>query len=401
MFKYVKALLFLLFSWSLVLPIQAQERKARSPLDPVYTRNSARDIFSKPIEKRQPKNTIFLRPKQAEEVEESQIQDPQVLPQQQDSGPTQQTAAKTATQSDVDTENLSPQELILREFGNPEEEFKVKAADSAPAPFKAMLEAIRIGDQKLAMKYAVQYTKYREELQRIQQEALAISGQAKVREGVLGPDSWPNSPNYKQYHYLQELDLEAPDEQGVKNEQRVGASGRRVDLLDKTQEILKRATSEEYDLFSDSPRKVEAIDSVTLELDEEAERRKARQLVGRLVPKDPQGKVQVLYFLDLKDKKVMGLADDIQRLHDSAKQSKVQFMAFTLNKRSYSSVATFKRITGAKFPIIDGTGFAKQIRITQSPTAVFVATSTGQSYIEEGIKNFYYLDEIMKMMQGA
>lgn len=363
-------------------------------LDPVYTKDSARDIFSRPIKKEKAKDAIYLRPRQ---LEDTKAEEPVANDGEEAPG-----VVKAAVEAPTgDNEALDPKDRILKEFGDPEKTHPVKAVDNAPAPFRAMLEAIKIGDRKLAMKYAIQYTRYREELARVQQEAMAISGQAKIREGVLPPDAWPNSPDLKEYHYLQNIDLEAEDNLGLQGDQRVSETARRASLLKDTQEILQGAFEQNYGLFKDSPRKIEAIDSVTLELDEEEERQKARQRAGQLVPKDPQGKVQILYFLDLNDEKVMGLADDIERLYKSARKEKANFMAFTLNKRSKVSVSTFKRITGTSFPITDGGTFSAQLKIKKSPTTVFVAGSTGQSYIEEGLQNFYYLDEIMKMMQGA
>ena len=52
------------------------------------------------------------------------------------------------------------------------------------------------------------------------------------------------------------------------------------------------------------------------------------------------------------------------------------------------------------FPILGGEILAGKLKIKESPTTVFFTEGEGLVHIEEGLRNFYYLDELLTIMQG-
>ena len=103
--------------------------------------------------------------------------------------------------------NFSSSESIMARYGDPAKPHPVTAQDTAPAPYRAMIEALKIGDEELAFKYAMQYEKYQKDVEDMTHKAVAFQGKALQRLDLLPQDSWAGHEQFDQYNHLLNLDL--------------------------------------------------------------------------------------------------------------------------------------------------------------------------------------------------
>lgn len=352
---------------------------------PIFPRDSAKSVFDREISMVPQQGFSILLPIQPKAQEE-------VPPPPPAAAKADDVAPQTPAPADAAA--LTPQQRIIQQYGDPSEPLPVKAVETAPKPYRAMLEAIQAGDEELAFKYAVRYVRYMRDLEKITGQAVALEGQAMMREGLLPPDSWPNEPQYRQYQYLQNIKIE--DDRKMVGDQEFQAYQTELDAG--AREIINRIKESEYDLFE---RPVRDGATVSGQLNEAAERRRARGVLTGRVPIDPLGKVDVYFFFRPNDREVRAMAADIERFYQSLKRdNRVNFAALTIDHHSPVEVSSFRDAAQVTFPVISGARLADKFKITKSPTTVFVAQSNGRVFIDPGLRNFYYLDELLRIMQG-
>ena len=93
-------------------------------------------------------------------------------------------------------EKQSLAQKIEAKYGSPDKQHPVSAIKDAPAPFKAMIEALDGGDRYLAFKYAVKYADYTKRLTELNGSAMGMLGNIDVMKGDLSDGSWADSPEY-------------------------------------------------------------------------------------------------------------------------------------------------------------------------------------------------------------
>lgn len=360
-------------------------------LSPFFTKNGARSLFSNQIALKKADAYVLLPKKKVSLINEEQVIQQEASEifnaMKSDMSPAQ-SAMKTKKEYE------SVEEEMIDKYGSPFEPASVSAIKDAPTPFKAMIESLHKGEEELAFKYAVQYVRYQRDMKEVNKKALSMIGQGFVREGVLSENSWASSPEHQEYFYLRNIDLGEPDNE---NEAIKSVNKYTNKLNKKAQEIIARSKQAKYQLIED----VEKIDSETLEIDEEEERKRARAELKGKIPVDPMGQVDIYFFFEPKDKIARGIAKDVQKIYEiSEGDDKLEFVAMTVNRYVSGEAKRYSLLTKTDFPILSGTKLAKQLDVIKSPSYIFISRNTFNYYKLEDFKSYYYIDELIKIMKG-
>ncbi len=368
-------------------PLATSSVQAES-LPAFFEKNSAISPLAGEMNFTTPDELVMLPPARKIEVEE------EATPVKFD----QQPENKKETSKRVKDRRLEQpktKEDILAAFGAPNEPYPMGAEESAPAPFKGMVAAMNAGDDKLAFEYALQYARYQEQVRSQNMKITGFLGQAQRREGLLPPGSWPDRPENSEYAGLREMELEfkTADELAAQNPQ----PGAVVDINAEAQELMEKARKSKFALLDDDRKD----GKVALEKWGELERLKVRQNLAASLPVDPNGQVMAYFFFKAGDDQAYRMAPDLNRLNEEFKKTgKGSLMGMALGNTADTRIVEFVNQTKAQFPVVPGAELAKQLDIKSSPALIF-ATAQGKSYLVQGENNFFYLDEIRKVMQGV
>lgn len=297
--------------------------------------------------------------------------------------------------SDPKAKKLLPDaESILKEYGDPSQDVPVLAQPDAPTPFKGLMAALQIKDDKLAFQYARQWARYITNVNNRTMKVTGLTGLALKREGGLEDGTWADDPQYSQYRYLLDDDLKAAEKQ--KNSALEMAASMNLDS--KMREMLERAREEE-EMNPSAKSDFTALGSP--EDDEKLERLKVRKQLGATVPVDPQGKVDVFFFLKLRDNNSLAMAGIIEAFYRAvAKDGQVSFSAISLENVSADQIKQFHIRTNTTFPIAQADMMAQVFKVDSAPTTVFLTHTTNRAIVNEGMKSYVYLDELLKAMRG-
>lgn len=290
---------------------------------------------------------------------------------------------------------LPDAQAILEEYGDPSEDPHVLAQPDAPAPFKAVMAALEIGDEKLAYKFARQWARYISNVNERTLMVTGLTGLAMKTEGRLDDGTWVDDPQFKQYRHLAEADLLEKRALQAKAEKTSIVS--RLDQ--KAQELLQLARDEEE---SAKPATNGFTNMTNSQDEEKLERQQARAKFAGHVPVDPQGQVAVFFFIRLRDNDSLAMAPAIEALYRSvATDAQIAFTAICLDNVSSGEVRAFHAKTGTTFPITQGDMLAQAFNVRSSPTSVFMTSSTSESVTNQGVKSYFFLDELLKTMRGG
>jgi hypothetical protein len=285
-------------------------------------------------------------------------------------------------------------ESILKTYGDPSKPYPVAATNDAPAPFKGLMAALNAGDDELAFKYALQYAKYQDEVRQQSNRAVAFLGQAKRKEGYLPEGSWPDSEEYKQYSYLQDLDLENSKSE-VKNKSNNKLDNK--DIIEKANNLIEQIKNSSNDLFEDKKK----VAKKNLQVWEESERSSAYSMYKGRLPVSRTGQINLYYFFNEGDNKAKLQIEELNKLaklHNP--EGSLKIAGFIANSASVSLSKSIANKYKSSFPILPGNEISKQFALKKVPVVIFV-TAEGQSHIESELLNNYRIGEIVKIMQGA
>ena len=270
---------------------------------------------------------------------------------------------KEDPQADVET----PADKILKDFGDPELDPPINVVENAPKPFKAFMSALDSGDKKLAFKYAKQYARYMKRLQGRLSDVVGMVGIAQETEGVTGVEDWQSSPEFNKYRYLLKDDLKEED-------------------LEISAEVAKRRSAVEKE-------------QANLEL---LERAKANEKMAGKAPVDPKARVDVLFFFSPEGRFTPQMLAEIDKLRTGfSDDPRVRISAFYVSSAPVQDLAQFQKEHDISFAIKpDTAGLHTKFKIKELPATVLVSPGTSQGVVEEGFRRSFYLDEIIRMMQG-
>ncbi|MCB0318584.1 MAG: hypothetical protein KDD56_07490 [Bdellovibrionales bacterium] len=296
----------------------------------------------------------------------------------------------------ADLKKLSPAEEVVAEYGDPSISQPVLAKEDAPKPFRAMMAAMQKGEDKLAYEYAKQYVRYIQDLNHSNMRAVGLSQLAMVREGLIAESDVINSVSPKDKELLN---------QDIKNQLKAEEVKTYLsNLSPETKSLLLKAhqgvLEEDNSLFEKEKLNLEAEQRLAEE--ERFQRYKARlELNRKHIPIDPEGKVDVLFFFNAEQINSLKMSPVIEALfRESEEDEGFNLIAYSLAKIDADREANFRRITNANFPIQEAAQLARALGIKQAPATVIISQTTGESIVEVGSRSFFYLDELVRKMQG-
>ena len=287
---------------------------------------------------------------------------------------------------------LPSAEAVIKEYGDPTEDAPVLAQADAPTPFKGLMAALQLNDEKLAFQYARQWARYLTNLNNRTMKVTGLTGLAMKREGHLEDGTWVDDPQFAQYRHLLADDIE-------KSKASEPAAASKINLDPQAMQLLDRAR----DVQELQPKKPDEFTALSNAQDDEVlERRKVRTEIGSTVPADPQGKVSVFFFLGLRDNESLAMAPAIEAFYRAvAKDGSITFSAISLETVSQDQIKRFQQVTNTTFPILQADLMAQVFKVSKTPTSVFLTDTTNKAVIHQGTKSFFFLDELLKSMRGA
>lgn len=278
--------------------------------------------------------------------------------------PKEEEIVKAIKQGETVETDLTTKDNILKAYGDPAENVEVKAQDSAPLPYKGMLAALNIGNKELAFDYAKQYVRYKKDVMETVSEAVKAQGYAKFAEGEeLNPEKLiKEDPNSEYLKYaLKDLD--------------------------------EKKSKEAKDLDEEAAQVLNSAQETTV--NEKSDRMLAKKnLIEFLKDLKPAKKVDLIYFLKPGQVESATMAKEIEKVK-AKYQGKINVVGMTLDTTDKLALKDFKEENALSFEIGVGKKLATDLKITGTPTLLFI-TDVKQSYVEEGIHSEFYIDEIIK-----
>lgn len=307
--------------------------------------------------------------------------------------------SRTGEPISPDTSDLSTPEKIIKVFGDPSKETPILAQDNAPKPFQAMMAALHVGDEELAWKYARQYARYMKDSQKRQDRIVGLTGLAMEGEGMLPKDGWQKDRRYdadRRFLKDDEEELKKQDEGIVESS-----------VSEKARQMIEAAAEEDESPLADaakrgselSPR--EKLEQRAFYGSEHEQRALARQDIAS-VPLDPQGKVDVYYFMSTQSPDSLRMAGEAQRVFETLREDKnARFYAISIDNPDSQTIALFDKVTGTNFPKVPNGELGMELNVTSVPAVVIAAHSTGKAVQERGLRGSHYILEKVRIAKGG
>jgi len=138
-----------------------------------FPRNSAATVFGDDVKTLMPRFDSEIEEENAPTIEmQPVVGQPEVISQPVEEAP----------------ESL--RERLTKKYGDPNSPPALRVQDSAPIPFKGMMEALEAGDDALAYDYAQQYTKLIKKLQRTNKRVISMVGQVMKDDSPNAGVAW-------------------------------------------------------------------------------------------------------------------------------------------------------------------------------------------------------------------
>lgn len=284
-------------------------------------------------------------------------------------------------QPDAGKPKDTPENDIIKDFGNPDEPYKVHAVDNAPKPFKGMIAAVRDNNLQLAYKYALQYEQYLQDLENVNREAVALWGKAKVAKGSLPEDSWVSAPQFDQYN-----DLVAKVKQDYQ-EQKKEKTVTKGQISAETKKLL------DTDLFSGSVEEKQNI--------AKTERALAREELTGKLPSISTGKIDIFFFFQPYQQASIDTGKELAKFYSEYNEdSDVNVLGFSVESGARTILSGFANRTGAKFKLAAGNKLAKELGVEKTPSVMLVNPLTTEFNLLSGSISANYLDEAVNIIRG-
>jgi hypothetical protein len=352
----------------------------RSPRPAFFQKGAARTVFAEPTERQSASNIEFFPRKivNPPEQEEAAVQAASTEP-----APKQNDTAQSNTAQNNTAQSAPTREALIEQFGDPTNDFPVKAQESAPKPFQGMMAALEAGDDELAFKYARQHVRYMGRLKERTTRAVGMMGIAMEGEGMIEPGAWQSAREFdRDRKFLAEVSKERDAVLGSK------------ELDAEAQALLARAREMGTEEGIQTPNVGEPT------LPPHLERQKVRRELAGQLPIDPGTKVQVFFFFNPLDAQSQQMGKELQSQFASAKGS-LDLMAFALSPLTPQEEALFRRRTAATYLINpDGSEIARGMEVRTAPTTVFVSPRLNRAFAVTGKRSQVFVDEVINVMEG-
>ena len=277
----------------------------------------------------------------------------------------------------VETNLLSSDELkkqkeqeIIAKYGDPDSRPKARTVDNAPPEFKCMIEAMDSGLDELAYRCAKKWK----------------SGMANLAKNTNRVTS-----------LMQEIDREQnlAEEKGINTDDKSLAA--RV-ALERANDALGKLNSETK--FSRS----EVFKAITADGSNRITREglRAALINAGNVPVDAQGKVNVIFFFDPTDVQSDRMAKQMEALKRATSNDiGVEIVGITTQRPIQGALEDFKTRNQVTFVAAVKPELASRFGIERAPATILVSPTLNQAIVEDGVRPFEYLDEVVRVMRGG
>lgn len=289
---------------------------------------------------------------------------------------------------------------LKQEFGDPKEPVSIKGIDNAPKPYKAMLKAIDMGRDDLALQYANQWMGYMKSLDRITRKANSMASVVKLdpetAESKITEQAFANIDPVALSGYLEKRKAEHSSNE-IKDDVVIDAQSREVidaffgeTSTENSQSVLGRqAIKDPYSKLVDT-----TIDPVS---------RKAliRAELASKVPVDPAGNVQVMFFLKPSEQSSIEVAKQITDTLSSPTLGvslgvvplSVEGVSLENNKRFFDG-------SGMPASLRDGLALSRSLNISQFPALLFITPNSEKAFLKTGKADAVFIEEVARMIGG-
>ena len=175
-----------------------------------FSKNSAGTVFApRPVVGPQLPVEMFPRVNQEPMLapEEPEEKSPALQPDASD---------RSAKEEAEALEKLPVRERLLKKYDDPAKDAPVLAVENAPRPFKAMMEALQLGQDDLAFQYAKQYVRHLKNLKERSVRVQSLTGFALKSEGLIEEGAWKGAPALIEDQQLYQKDLEMRKKTGAR-----------------------------------------------------------------------------------------------------------------------------------------------------------------------------------------
>ena len=156
----------------------------------------------------------------------------------------------------------SKHDFLIEKYGDPAKDAPVLAIDSAPGPFKAMMESLQEGDDVIAFQYAKQYVRHLKNVQDRSTRVMSMVGLAQKREGMIEGDEWSKVPSLMEDKALYQKDIQTEQQKnGSEDAQNLDSDidARAKSLVSRGKEKLAAAMADQPSAQQPSVQPVQAM----------------------------------------------------------------------------------------------------------------------------------------------
>lgn len=286
---------------------------------------------------------------------------------------------------------LSLSDKLAAKYGGPNDRPSLRPDKNAPDSYKAVADALEAGDEKTAYEYARRYVEQKNDIMEAVNLLVRFEGFYNDRKNGMGLNELAEKyPDLKNSALL----VETEEEEARESEQ----TKYETTLNEESKKIIESMKKNSHEMF----KQPKSTNSLAANLNEKDERIKAQQILEkRHIPHAPGGKIDLYAFIKLRDDDNRAIAGDLEKLYQTSLKSnnQISFVAVTGGSFDERDLSDFRRETKTTFPVTAGITLAKAMGVSIYPTVVFVASQSAEQYMEKGLRNFYYYDEVLNFMR--
>jgi len=284
------------------------------------------------------------------------------------------------------------------------------------------MACLQRGDYKCANEYAEKYIESNIRQEKLFHEIKDLTEHILRKQGYLEDSTKSEGPNYEEIHLLgsgsKEEKAAASDNgtswnPGARSESasirnqpgEIGQLPGSVELLLREGEVMEdQYVNKNGGIVN--PHQDDGLGGGEvlrmLSIPEDTQRKQANDKYRGVLPRDENGAVRVYFFFRQEDLNAYAMFPVLERVYQAHKDDKgFMLLAFSLGRMTDMELEAMKGKVKVNFPLRSGSQVASQMEIAQSPTTLVVARSSGSYAREEGIRGFGFIDELVKIVDGA
>ena len=288
---------------------------------------------------------------------------------------------------------------LQQEFGDPTEQVTVKGVDSAPKPYRAMLAAIQMGRDDLALEYANQWHGYMKSIDRLSRIATSmkdvVSLDPAIAETKISDQAYSNIDPQALNKFLDKRKNEV-----IQNETNtdVNITKENHDAInaffgeedsDKSKSVIAQGSQDPYAKLVDS------------NIDAASRKMLIRSELASKVPVDHSGNVKVLFFLKPSQQTSIDVAKQLTEAISSPTLG-VSLGVVPLSVEGINPVENKRFFDESGMPALlrNGLELSRSLNISQFPALLFVTSNSDKAFLKTGKADAVFIEEVARMIGG-